>query len=189
MPDRYISGMKRTGIFVGVLAAVIAVAAPASAQPTDDTIVTFTVAQADLTIDTPDSVNLGAGFPGDEVSGQIGPVVVSDQRAAAVATWTVTVTSTEFTRVGGTGLPEESIPPSLVRYWSGAATGQTGTGTVVPGQPTEAQEVTLDEPRIAFSKTSGAGVNTVTFNPWLEIEIPETAVAGTYRGTVTHSVA
>lgn len=182
--------MKRTGIFVGVLAAVIAVAAPASAQPTDDTIVTFTVAQADLTIDTPDSVNLGSAFPGDEVSGQIGPVVVDDQRAAAVATWTVTVTSTEFQLVGGDpGIPEETIPPSLVRYWSGAATNQTGTGTVVPGQLTEAQEVTLDQPRIAFSKTSGAGANTVTFNPTIEIEIPETAVAGTYRGTVTHSVA
>ncbi|MGI5213009.1 hypothetical protein ACQEUR_08505 [Plantactinospora sp. CA-290183] len=164
-------------------------AAPVAAQPTTETVITFTVAQAELTIDAPDQVNLGAAFPGEEVEGQIGPIRVSDQRAAPVATWTVTVTATDFIRVGNTGLPEEDLPPGLVEYWSGPLLASTGTGTFLPGQLTEEQEVTLDQARVALRKTSGAGVNTATFNPTLEIDIPDTAVAGTYQGTVTHSVA
>jgi hypothetical protein len=33
------------------------------------------------------------------------------------------------------------------------------------------------------------GNNTTTWNPTLIVTIPSTAVAGTYTGTVTHSVA
>ncbi|MFG2009256.1 hypothetical protein ACGFNF_09320 [Micromonospora sp. NPDC048868] len=168
-------------------AALVAMAAPAAAAPTGDTIVTFTVATADLNIRVPPSVNLGSAFPGGVLTGELGTVVVTDERAALNATWIVTVTASSFTTGGGT--PEETILPSLVEYWSGTETGRTGTGTLVPGQPTQAAAVSLSVPRTAFSKTSGSGDNTATWEPNIRIAVPATAVGGTYRGVITHSVA
>ncbi|MBM0232058.1 hypothetical protein JNW91_09390 [Micromonospora sp. STR1_7] len=180
--------MRKTLLTLTASAAtVLTLAAPAAAAPTDDTIVTFTIGTANLDITAPPAVNLGAAFAGDTLTGQIGPVTVTDQRAALSATWTATVSSTAF-NTGGGG-PSESITPGLVDYWSGPATATTGTGTFVPGQLTSAQAVSLNLPRTAFSKTSGSGNNSATWNPTIEIEIPDAAVAGTYTGVITHSVA
>jgi len=41
----------------------------------------------------------------------------------------------------------------------------------------------------AYSGTALVGANTATWNPTLVVNIPAAAVAGTYTGTVTHSVA
>jgi hypothetical protein len=168
-------------------AAVVAMAAPAAAAPTADTIVTFTVATADLNISVPASVNLGSVFAGGVITGELGTVTVTDSRAALNATWTVTVSATSFATGGGT--PQETISPALVEYWSGAATNTTGTGVFVPGQPTQANAVSLSVPRTAFSKTSGSGNNTASWAPDIRIAVPETAVGGTYTGVITHSVA
>ncbi|MER7269848.1 hypothetical protein ABT344_16295 [Micromonospora carbonacea] len=168
-------------------AAVLALAAPAAAAPSGDTIVTFTISTANLDIAVPPSVNLGAVFAGSTVNGQLGNVTVTDSRAALSATWTATVSSTAFTTGGGS--PSETILPNLVEYWSGPAISTTGTGTFVPGQLTSADAVTLNFPRTAFSKTSGSGNNSATWNPTLRITIPADAVGGTYTGVITHSVA
>ncbi|AVT34381.1 hypothetical protein C6361_11630 [Plantactinospora sp. BC1] len=168
-------------------AATLLIATPAAAQPSADTIVTFTVATANLTIEAPAAVNLGSAFPGQRLSGQLGTVTVRDQRAAANATWTASVVSSEFRT--GDGDPGQIIQPQLVEYWSGPATSTTGTGTFVPGQPTEADRVSLSVPRTAFAKTSGSGNNSASWNPTLVINIPPDAVGGLYTGTVTHSVS
>ncbi|MER5334962.1 hypothetical protein [Micromonospora sp. NPDC002717] len=168
-------------------AAVVALATPASAAPTGDTIVTFTVATADLNVTVPPSVNVGSVFAGSSITGELGTVTVNDERAALNATWTATVSSSAFTTGGGTAA--ETIPPALVEYWSGAATSVTGTGALVPGQPTQNDAVTLSVPRTAFSKTSGAGDNSASWAPDIRIAIPASAVGGTYRGVITHSVA
>ncbi|MFJ8075564.1 hypothetical protein ACIQ7Q_16890 [Streptomyces sp. NPDC096176] len=172
---------------VAAIAVVGAAPLPAVAQPSGDTTVTFTVATANLTIEVPSSRDLGSGFPGQTVSGQLGTVKVIDQRAAANATWTASVVATQFDT--GTDDPTETIPPNLVDYWSGPATATTGTGNFVPGQPTRADRVSLERPRTAFSKTSGSGNNSASWNPTLEITIPQDAVGGLYSGTVTHSVS
>ncbi|GAA2702736.1 hypothetical protein GCM10010429_07990 [Micromonospora olivasterospora] len=166
---------------------MLAVASPAAAAPSGDTVVTFTVSTANLDISVPASVNLGANFSGSTDSGQLGNVTVTDSRAALSATWVTTVSSTSFTTGGGTG--PETILPNLVSYWSGPAVATTGTGTFVPGQPTAGSAVTLNVPRTAFSKTSGSGNNTATWNPTLIVTIPAGAVGGTYTGVITHSVA
>lgn len=181
--------MRRRVLLSCVIAVAVVGAAPlpAVAQPSGDTTVTFTVATANLTIEVPSSRDLGSGFPGQTVSGQLGTVTVIDQRAAANATWTASVVATQFDT--GTDDPTESIPPNLVDYWSGPATATTGTGTFVPGQPTRADRGSLERPRTAFSKTSGSGNNSASWNPTLEITIPQDAVGGFYSGTVTHSVS
>jgi len=179
--------MRKMFLMVAAAVTVAAVATPAAAQPSGDTIVTFTVSTSDLIIQVPAAVNLGSAFPSQTLSGSLGNVTVSDQRAALTATWTASVVSTAFTT--GAGTPDEVIQPNVVDYWSGPAVSTTGDGTFVPGQPTAADAVSLNLPRTAFSKTSGAGVNTAVWNPTLAIAIPGDSVAGLYQGTVTHSVA
>ncbi|UYQ60133.1 hypothetical protein [Streptomyces peucetius] len=179
---------KRSLISSAIAVAVVGAAPlPAVAQPSGDTTVTFTVATANLTLEVPSSRDLGSGFPGQTVSGQLGTVTVRDERAANNATWTVSVVATQFDT--GTDDPTEVIVPNLVNYWSGPATATTGTGTFVPGQPTRNDRVSLEQPRTAFSKTSGSGNNSASWNPTLEIRIPQDAIGGLYSGTVTHSVA
>jgi hypothetical protein len=172
-----LSPLRKKFLLVTAVVTAVAVATPAAAQPSGDTIVTFTVATS----------NLGSAFPSQRLTGQMGNITVSDQRAALTATWVAQVVSTAFTTGGGSA--EEIIQPNVVDYWSGPAVSTTGTGTFVPGQLTSAQAVSLNLPRTAFSKTSGSGDNSATWNPTLEIGIPGDSVGGLYQGTVTHSVA
>ncbi|GAB3149162.1 hypothetical protein GCM10027290_34890 [Micromonospora sonneratiae] len=169
------------------IATVAVTAAPAVAQPSGDTTVTFTVATSNLVIHVPASASLGSGFPGSTISGQLGTVQVVDSRAFLNATWTASVTSTSFTT--GDRSPAETISNHEVDYWSGLPTAVTGLGNVIPGQPTAADAQSLDVPRTAYSKTTGSGDNSVSWNPTLVIGIPAVAVGGLYSGTVTHSVA
>jgi hypothetical protein len=178
---------KKALLLFSALVIAATVASPASAQPSADTVVTFTVATSNLVIEVPSSKDLGSGFPGSQISGPLGNIRVVDERAALLATWVASVSSTSFNT--GAGQPDEIIPNSVVGYVSGPAVATTGTGTFVPGQPTPAAEVHLNVPRTAFSKTSGSGDNSATWNPTLHIDVPPNAVGGLYVGRVTHSVA
>ncbi|MEU9889816.1 hypothetical protein [Sphaerisporangium sp. NPDC051011] len=190
---------RRLGIAcsgVASLVAVLMAALPARAgtcpaSTTCPTTVNFTVTAPDgLTISVPNGpVSVGSGAPGGQISGQLGSIAVSDERAALTATWTASVIAATggFTTGGGTA--PETIPNSDVLYWSGAATATTGSGTFVPGQANAAAAQSLDTSRTAFSKTSGSGVNSATWNPTIVVNVPAGAVAGVYTGTVDHSVA
>ncbi|MEU0569083.1 hypothetical protein ABZ297_27415 [Nonomuraea sp. NPDC005983] len=189
----------RLGIsLVGVagLAVAMAVAVPAQAvtcpaSTTCSTTVTFTVTGEDgLTITVPAGpVNVGNSAPAGQISGQLGTITVTDQRAALTATWTASVIAATggFTTGGGTAA--ETIPNTDILYWSGSATASTGGGTLVPGQANAAAAQSLDVSRTAFSKTTGSGDNSVAWNPTIVVNVPAQAVAGTYTGTVNHSVA
>ncbi|MEV4627984.1 hypothetical protein AB0J90_17045 [Micromonospora sp. NPDC049523] len=169
------------------LALVAGLAAPARADDTGTTIVTFSVTGAGgLDITVPASANLGSGTAGTTVSGQLGPITVIDQRASLTPNWTTSVTGSDFTTGGGTA--EETIPAINVLYWSGPATATAGTGTFTPGQATAGAAVIINVPRTAFSHTGGTGSNFATWNPTVAVAIPPDAVGGTYTGTVTHSV-
>lgn len=181
--------MRRTGLAVvgGATALAMIVPSAAYADTTGDTIVTFTVTAGTLDITVPAAANLGSGSPGTNVTGQMGPVTVTDLRGALTATWTTTVSSTDFTTGGGT--TPETIGKAAVSYWSGPATATTGVGTFTPGQLTSAQAQDLSTARTAFTLTAGVGNNTAAWNPTLIAAVPAAAVAGLYTGTVTHSVA
>ncbi|MEU7745779.1 hypothetical protein [Nonomuraea sp. NPDC049158] len=159
------------------------------ASTTCSTTVTFTVNEGEgLEISVPDGpVSLGSGQPGSQVSGQLHVVTVMDQRAALNATWTANVYGTPLTTGGGTSA--ETVPLSALSYWSGPATATTGAGTFVPGQPTAGDAEVLNEVYTAFSKINGAGDNSASWNPTIVIDVPAQAVAGTYTGTISHSVA
>ena len=136
-----------------------------------------------LTISVPASpVSLGSGAPGAQISRQLGSTTVTDQRARLTATWTASVSATNFTSGGNT------VSNTAVLYWSGAATATTGTGTFVPGQANAAAAQSLSVSRTAFSKTTGAGDNSATWNPTIVVNIPSLTGSGTYTGTVSQSV-
>ncbi len=43
--------------------------------------------------------------------------------------------------------------------------------------------------RTAFTLAAGSPLNTASWNPTLSVQVPASAVAGTYTATITHSVA
>lgn len=184
--------MRRTHIAAATVAAFVSLpllAAPSMAAPTDTTVVTLNVVGAGLDITAPETAFLGSGLPGTTLTGAIGTVRVVDQRGAADASWTASVTSTHFETGGGS--PTERILAEQIDYWSGPGAEQSGTGTFIPGQPaaTDAEPLSTVSPLTAFQHVGGTGVNSIAWSPTLIVHIPDSVVVGTYTGTVTHSVA
>ena len=143
-----------------------------------------------LSITAPGSTNLGTVATGGTLSTQLGSVTVSSS-AALASGWTATVTLTGQFKVTQ-GANTATFPASRVQYWSGAATGSTGilAGVCTPGQATSVVAATLASARTAYS--CGAIVATsssLTWNPTLVISTQSSDPAGTYTGTITHSVA
>jgi hypothetical protein len=175
---------KRTAL-VGAVLSVLAFALPARAA---DTTTTFSLAAGSLSISAPASRDLGSGSTGGgTVSAQLGTVTVTDNRGALVGTWTASVSSTDFTTGGATA--NETIAKGQVTYWSGTATESSGVAVFAPGQAIAANAQALSVSRTAFSAAAIVGNNSASWNPTLTVNVPAAAVAGTYSGTVTHSVA
>ncbi|MFY1583976.1 hypothetical protein ACN267_05685 [Micromonospora sp. WMMD734] len=159
--------------------------APPGAAPVPRVRAMALVVGLDITV--PPAASLGAGLVGSTLSGSLGTVTVTDTRSVNPNTWTATVSATAFVTAGGGA--GKTIATAQVSYWSGPVTKQTGGGTKVPGQLTAAQAVTLTVPRVAFTKTTGNGHNSVSWAPTLRVAIPVGVVVGVYSGTITHSVA
>ncbi|WP_434741943.1 hypothetical protein [Micromonospora sp. SH-82] len=175
-------------VLSAVLGAVLVLAVPGvpERQGSAQAVVLARTVGVDITV--PAAVNLGTGFVGGVLTGQLGTVSVRDQRGPVNPnTWIATVSATAFvTGVGGAG---RTIAAGQVSYWSGPAVRSAGGGILLPGQLTSLQAVSLGATREAFRKTAGSGNNTVEWVPTVRISIPAGVVAGTYRGTITHSVA
>ncbi|WP_433183424.1 hypothetical protein [Actinoallomurus sp. CA-150999] len=171
-------------VVVAVLVALPAHAGTCNSSTACPTTTTVAVtAPGGLTISVPASpVSLGSSAPGTQISRQLGSTTVTDQRAQLTATWTASVSGTNFTSGANT------VPNTAVLYWSGSATATTGNGTFVPGQANAAAAQSLNVSRTAFSKTTGAGDNSATWKPTIVVNIPGGAAMGTYSGTVSQSV-
>ena len=73
----------------------------------------------------PATVDLGSGAPGTTITGALGAVTVTDDRALLTASWTADASATDWTTGGGT--PAETIPAADVGYDPGTI---TTTGTI-----------------------------------------------------------
>ncbi|NBE54507.1 hypothetical protein [Streptomyces boluensis] len=136
-------------------------------------------------VTVPVSANLGTTKPGTTVTVNLGSVTVSNVTTRG---WTATVSATPLKT--GAGTAAQTIPADKLSYWSGPLVSKTGTGTWTPGQPAAANAQDLNTPRTSFSYSTIVGTSSsVTFSPKLVVSVPSTAVAGTYTGKVTHSVA
>ena len=147
-----------------------------------------TLADSGLSISAPSGpVGLGSGTPGSTFSAQLGTVTVT--AAAGVSSWTATVTLTSSFRVTQ-GDQSWVLPNDRVSYYSGPRTSVLGLldscGTL------QAAPQTLDQSRPVFrcSKPLVGDVSgSIGWNPTMTIKTEPTDPAGTYTGTITHSVA
>ena len=180
------------GIALTPVAASAATAEPAalafSSSPAQvgpdaaDTIVTFTVTSTGtLSITAPAFADLGIGTVGSTISGPLGPVTVTDERALDAATWTVTASSTDWTTGGAS--PTETIPATDVTYSPGTF---TTIGTIIPGGAPTTLSTT---PVPVVTGSAGVGDNSATWDPAISVAVPAGAVAGGYTGILTQSVA
>jgi len=165
--------------------AFAALAGPAGAAPGDST-TTFAITGGSLSISVPTpsgpiaTVATGALL----ASGQLGSVAVGDTRGALVNAWTTSVSSTSFVTGTGTPAAAQTVATTNIAYSSGASTSTTGLGAFVPGTL-----ATMAAPGTGAAWTGAAGNSTAAWNPTLNFTLLSSQVAGTYTGTVTHSVA
>ncbi len=166
------AGRTLSTTIAAAIVGVIVVAGPASAA---------------VSISAPTSAALGSAATGSAtLSAHLGTITVTATGLVAPS-FVSTVSASNFTTGGQTA--NETIATSAISYWSGPATATSGLATATPGQLTAAQAVSLSAPRTAFSGTGLLLSISASWNPTLVVSIPATAVAGTYSGTITHSVA
>jgi hypothetical protein len=174
--------------------AVLATSSTAGGGGDPDTTVTFTVTSTGtLSMTAPiGTVDLGPGAVGDTISGALGTVTVTDDRALDAASWTVSADSTNWALVGGGGAANETIPAGDVTYTPGTV---TPTGTITPGGPTSTtlltpvSPATTGVPVTIVTGTAGVGDNGASWDPTIAVAVPATVVAGGYTGVLTQSVA
>jgi hypothetical protein len=150
-------------------------------------------AHAGLSISAPANVNLGSYPTGTtQISVHLGTVTMANTAILGlVSGMTSTVSFSDFTTAGGGTY--KTITKGQFGYWSGPATASSGIslGNILPGQLDLLDAVLMNVPRVAFQTNSLLqllGVS-VSWNPTIVLNIPPSAVAGTYTGTITHSVA
>jgi hypothetical protein len=149
-----------------------------------------TAAAPGLAISVPASSTLGTvAASGSTLSAVLGDVTVTTSSAIiSDATWTATVSASAFTTGGRTAA--ETIPAANVSYLAGAATVKTGlaANACVPGQ---VAAVPIGTAQTAYSCSGLALLSStrLTWRPTVTITLPASVVAGTYSGTITHSVA
>ncbi|MCU1589930.1 MAG: hypothetical protein JWP11_1186 [Frankiales bacterium] len=142
-----------------------------------------------LSISVPGSASFGSVATGARtITASLGTITVATSSTLPhVATWTATVSTSGFST--GAGSAAERVPASSVSYLSRSATATSGfaAGACVAGQTVA---VTLAVAQTAFSctGTSIAASTSVSWNPQISVAVGAGNVAGTYSGTITHSV-
>lgn len=160
----------------------LGIAVPASADDTGTSTATVTVTGGALEISVKTAPrSLGRGVNSAKaatVSGSLGQVVVSDNRAAPEGSgWVASVVSTPFRSRTG-----PAIPASRVGYTAGKIE-KVGKATYRANDPEN-----LTQASAAVTATDITGSNTATWNPTIHVEVPGGLAAGVYSATITHSV-
>ena len=174
-------------VIAGTALAGVVVAPGAQAAPTGTTSTSFELTGGALGVTVPASATLtgaATNVLAQAITGSLGTTTVTDARGALVAAWTTSVSSTDF--VTGTAPREAAqiVPSTEVDYTTGLATATSGVITATPGLVTQ----DLSAARTAMVG-AGVGNNSVSWAPSLTVNVPAGNVAGTYSGTITHSVA
>ena len=135
-----------------------------------------------LTITVPATASLGSGPPGGTIGSGLGTVQVTDDRGFG-ADWTATVASTGFAT--GTGTEAETIPAEDAQYLIAALAEAVGPATFTPVSAVQLSA----EPQAVVSATNVSGNTSVSWNPTIEVSVPDSAIGGDYTATITHSVS
>lgn len=176
--------MKTRALATMVVASalIVGVAFPASAAMSAATPVGVTITGGVLAITAPEAaVGLGTqanAVGGSSLSGALGVVQVTDARSAPAGSgWVASVIATALTPTAG-----PTIGAAQLGYTVGPIT-QVGTATYTANDPENLTGVT---PAVTASGITGD--NSASWNPMINIAIPGGMAAGTYTGTITHSV-
>jgi len=186
--------IRRIAVATGALGLAGGLGAGGAPSASAGTDAYFQIAGSGLSVSEPSAsggVSLGSASAGSlTLSGNLGDVAVTDNRALplSLAVWTATVSSTEFVRDGAAATPaaNEKVAKANIAYSAGAPSVQNG-GVFTGG--TVASMDLPDELRVAGAFVGVGGVSAVTWDPTVTFTLLSSQVAGTYRGTITHSVA
>jgi hypothetical protein len=155
----------------------------------EDTPVTFTVSSIGvLGITVPAGADLGPAVAGFTLGspGNFGAVTVTDTRGLDPASWTASVSSTDFLNTSTTNLAD-TIPVQDATYITGPVTAANGLGSTATVLNAT---LTLDgSAQDVVTETGFDGDNSANWTPEIAVNVPPNAVVGTYTGTVTHSVS
>jgi hypothetical protein len=140
----------------------------------------FTLDTGALSITAPTlNVSLGSevsSTSASSISGQLGTVVVTDQRGG-VTTWTASAIASAFTPGGG-----PADPASNISY----AAGPISVSTTVVATAVNATDLTGTSTVVTGAST---GISTASWNPTITVTIPANFAPGVYIATITQSVA
>lgn len=183
--------MRKWKPVAALAVAALAVGTTATTAHAEDTVATFTLtAPGALGITVPvgdvtTPVDLGtASTDAGTFTPTLGAVTVVDDRAALVANWSANATGTHFDLQDPSATPatdvNQRVNNTAITY-TATPTVTVGTGTATPPTGT----LGVGAPTVYV----GSGSNEVTWDPTLTMTILPTQVAGTYQGTITHSVS
>lgn len=167
-------------LVIAITAVLVAsTAMPTSAATSSDTATTVVVTGGGLSIAAPATAALSDAAPSATATANIAGMQVTDTRAGTIG-WSATVRSTDFTpTVGGAG----TIPATAAAYIPAGMASVTGLAVVTPTIQSD-----LSTAKTVQTATMVVGNNAATWTAALQLAIPSNAVAGTYSGTLTHSV-
>jgi hypothetical protein len=166
----------RTALVLAAAAAGL-VAMTASPAGAADTTATFTLTGGTLSLSVqPTAALIDAATGTTTVTGTLGTVSVIDLRGQE-SVWAATAASTAF------ACGPDELSSTSVQYGAGAVTG-TGSIALPPSGI-----VIIDSVRPVVVPTSLSGNNTASWIPTLHVTMPAGALADTYTGIVTTSVA
>jgi hypothetical protein len=167
----------------GILSALLTLGVPLYAAADDDTSrleVTVIGGELEISVNA-ETKNFGTvknTADGTFISGSLGEVTVRDNRNAPEgSSWVATAVATGLKRKKGDGISTRNI-----RYSAGPVDKQ-GTCTV-----RVSETVTLNRARPVVIASEISGNNVAKWTPTITVKIPAGVVAGTYTGTITHSV-
>jgi hypothetical protein len=188
MSKRTLLAAATAAVCLALITALPASAAPppgVQPPPNGDTATTFTLTGGALYVSAPAAADLGTGSAGtanQPLTGSLGDVFVIDDRAALAVSWNASVNGTNFTTGGGT--PAETVPGGNISYATGTIIDSLGNPSFISGPPT-----TLQPGGTVMTASGGSGSNAVQWNPTLTVHPTNQVAAGTYSGTVFHSVS
>lgn len=170
-----------TGAALATAASLFALAPAAQATDADLTV----TAAGTIAITAPTAkVNLGslaAGVTAADAPNALGTVSVTDTRTGLVNNnWTVTVKSTAFSSTASGATP---IAAASIGYKPGTV---TSTDSLATGTPVLALSETVAAATVI---RVGVGTNDASWTPKLTFTLGANTVAGTYTGTITHSLS
>ncbi len=140
------------------------------------------------------TVNLGstASTVGAWTSGSFGTVTVTDARTGLLAnTWTASVTVSDFTMQSppaGATTAQKTIAAAGMVYNMGTATAASGNPTGALFVPATATAIVAAATALPVGAMTALGTNGESWNPTLTVALTN-QIAGTYAGTIVHSIA